>query len=76
MVSMCDSACVTDVTEMCTLAAGLIVLTLMGLLLASRRDTFLGVLARIRTSPRAVRQRHEPTPWTVLSLSSLGVLRV
>ena len=75
MAGMCDSACVSEVTEMCSVA-GLIVMTLMALLLATRRDTFLGLLARIRTSTRAVRLRREPTPWTVLSLSSLCVLRL
>ncbi len=73
MSSMCDSACVTDVTEMCTVAGGLTVTTLLALLLASRRDTFMGLLARTR--PCALPRRRQ-TPWTVLSPISLCVLRV
>ena len=75
MSSMCDSACVTDVSQVCTIAGGLTVTTLLALLLASRRDTFLGLLARTR--PRALlRRRRRHTPWTVLSPISLCVLRV
>jgi len=73
---MCDRACVSEVTEMCTIAAGLIAITLMALLLAMRRDTFVGLLARIRTSQPTLRPRRQRTPWTVPSLSSLCVLRV
>ena len=76
MASMCESACVTEVTDMCSLAAGLIVITLLALLLATRRDTFLGLLARVRTPTSTLRHRGLPPPWTVLSLSSLCVLRV
>lgn len=73
--SMCDSACVTDVSQMCTIAGGLTVTTLLALLLASRRDTFLGLLARTR--PRALRRRRRrQTPWTVLTPVCLCVLRV
>jgi hypothetical protein len=60
---------------MCTNAAGLTPSTLLALLLASRRDTFMGLLARTR--PRALpRRRRRQTPWTVLSPNSLCVLRV
>ena len=76
MSSACDSVCVSEVTDLCSLAAGLSVMTLMALLLATRRDTFLGLLARVRTPPSGPRRRSEPPPWTVLSLSSLCVLRV
>jgi len=75
MSLMCDSACVTDVSEMCTVAGGLTVTTLVALLWASRRDTFMGLLARTR--PCALpRRRRRQTPWTVLSPISLCVLRV
>ena len=75
MSSMCDMACVTDVSEMCTVAGGLTVTTLLALLVASRRDTFMGLLARTR--PCALpRRRRRQTPWTVLSPISLCVLRV
>lgn len=76
MSSMCDSACPTDASAVCTIAGGLTVTTLFLLLLVTRRDTFLGLLARAR--PRAVlrrRRRHRPS-WTVLSPISLCVLRV
>jgi len=75
MSSMRDNACVTDASEMCTVAGGLTVTTLLALLLASRRATFLGLLARTR--PCALpRRRRRQTPWTVLSPISLCVLRV
>ncbi len=75
MSSMCDSACVTEVSEMCTVAGGLTVATLLALLLASRRDTFMGLLARTRLCV-VPRRRRRQTPWTVLSPISLCVLRV
>jgi len=75
MSSMCDSACVTDVSEMCTVAAGVAVVTLLALLLAYRRDTFMGVPARTRPCA-LLRRRRRQTPWTVLSPISLCVLRV
>ncbi len=75
MSSMCDSACVTDLNEMCTVVAGLTVTTLLALLLASRRDTFMGLFARTRPCARPRRRRRQ-TPWTVLSPVSSCVLRV
>ncbi len=75
MGSMCDSACVTDVSVMCTVAGSLTVATLLALLLASRRDTFMGLLARTRPCTLPFRRRRQ-TPWTVLSPISLCVLRV
>ena len=74
MASMCDNACVTEMP--CTLAAGLAVSTLLALLVAFRRDTFMGMLARSRPSALARRPRRERTPWTVLSPFALCVLRV
>ena len=76
MTSMCVSTCVTDIGGECTLAAGLAVTALLALFLASRRDTFLGLFARVGPLFFVRRRRREPTPWTVLSLSSLCVLRV
>ena len=75
MSSLCDSACVMGASQMYAVAAGLAVTSLLALLLASRRDTFMGVLERTR--PRARPRRRRPqTPWTVLSPISLCVLRV
>lgn len=74
--SMCESPCATDIGGECTVAAGLAVTALLALLLASRRDTFLGLLARLSPLFVVRRPRQEPTPWTVLSLTSLCVLRV
>ena len=76
LASMCESPCVADTGGECTIAAGLAVTALLALFLASRRDTFLGLLARIGPLFYVRRRRREPTPWTVLSLSSLCVLRV
>lgn len=75
-VAMCESPCVVDISGECTVAAGLAVTALLALVLASRRDTFLGLLARIGPLFYVRRRRRELTPWTVLSLSSLCVLRV
>lgn len=76
MASMCESPCVTDIGGECAVAAGLAVTALLALFLASRRDTFLGLVARIGPLFFVRRRRRELTPWTVLSLSSLCVLRV
>ena len=76
MASMCESACVTDISGDCTVAAGLAVTALLTLFLATRRATFLSLLARIGPLFYVLRRRRDPTPWTVLSLSSLCVLRV
>lgn len=75
MSEMCETVCVTGVSEACMVAVGLAVMTLLALLLASHRDTYLGLLAR--TGPRSVPlqgRRHKA--WTVLSPISLCVLRV
>lgn len=75
MGSMCDSACITELSKACMVAVALTVLSLLALLLASRRDTFVQVLARHRPSAQARRRRRQ-TPWTVPSPISLCVLRV
>ncbi len=75
MSSLCDRVCLTGVGEVCLVASGLGVTTLLALLLASRRDTFVGLLGRTR--PRALpRRRRRRAPWTVPSPVSLCVLRV
>lgn len=76
LASMCESPCVIDISGECTVAAGLAVTALLALFLASRRDTFLGLLARVGALFYVRRRRRDPTPWTVLSLSSLCLLRV
>ena len=76
LASMCESPCATDIGGACTVAAGLAVTALLALFLASRRDTFLGLLARLSLLFFVRRRRQEPTPWTVMSLSTLCVLRV
>lgn len=75
MSSVCDSVCVTDVSEMCMVAGGLTVMTLLALLVAARRDTLVGLLARARP-PALPHRRRLHTPWSVLSPISLCVLRV
>ncbi len=76
MASMCENSCVTDISGDCIVAAGLAVIALLALFLASRRDTYLGLLARIGPLFYVRRRRWELTPWTVPSLSRLCVLRV
>lgn len=76
LASMCESPCVTDLGGECAVAAGLAVTALLALFLASRRNTFLGLLARLSPLLFVRRPPQEPTPWTVLSLTSLCVLRV
>jgi hypothetical protein len=72
---VCDMSCTAQVTDICTGVAGLSVSSLLALVLARRRDTFLGLLARHHTA--LARRPHQfLTPWTVLSLSRLSVLRV
>lgn len=73
--AMCAGGCVAAVSDACGLAAGLTV-TPMLLLLTSRRNTFIGLLARVRQSYFARRRRRLRTPWTVLSPFALCVLRV
>lgn len=76
VMSTCTSACVDDVADACTLGVSLAVVTILALLLGTRRDTFLGLLARPRVVLLARRPRWSRSPWTVLSLSTLCVLRV
>jgi hypothetical protein len=76
MASMCATPCVTDIASACTVAAGLTVIAILALFLASRRDTFMGLLARTGPVLYVRRRLRDRTPWTVLSLSLLCVLRV
>ena len=75
LAQVCDMPCLEEVTDACTGVAGLTATSLLVLFLGTRRDTFLGLLARDRYA--RTRRPHEPRPpWTVLSLYRLGVLRV
>lgn len=76
MAAMCGDACVTEVGEACSYAAGLATITVLGLLLAIRPDTFMGTIAHSGLSVLARRPRRERTPWTALPRFSLCVLRV
>ena len=74
--SMCATGCLAEFSTVCTLAAGLIVTSGL-LLLASRRGTFLGLVARVRPSVLDHRRRRrDRAPWTVLSPIALCVSRV
>ncbi len=74
--SMCDTACVSEVTTTCALAAAAAIATLAVLLLAaSRRDTFLGLLARTPLTDRALPRGARAAP-AALSRSTLCVWRV
>lgn len=77
MTSMCAYACVDgSASVVCAGAAGLVVTSALVLLLASRRDTYLGLLARLRRAGLARRRLRARTPWLVLSPVSLCVFRV
>ncbi len=69
--SSCEGICLTEMGAAC--AAALAVITLLGLVLTSRRNTFTGLLARARS--RALPRRRQ-RPWSLLSPFSLCVLRV
>lgn len=77
VTSMCVSACVGGTTGVvCTGAAGLVVTSVLILLMAFRRTTYLGLLARLRRAGLARRRLRERTHWLVLSPISLCVFRV
>ena len=77
MTSMCAHPCAGVTTgDLCTAAAGVLLASVLVLILASNRNTFLGLNARLRRQvvlPLRIRQR---TPWLVLSPASLCVFRV
>ncbi len=73
VATLCPDACATAV---CSLAAGAATVTVLALLLGSRRHTFLGRVARPRrTAPREGTWWSQRL-WTVLPLSGPGLLRV
>ncbi|WP_148076982.1 hypothetical protein [Nocardioides aurantiacus] len=77
MTSMCDDMCAgITATVVCTAAAGFFLTGLAALLMASPRNTLIGLLARTpRPGPR--RRRGRPrTPWLTPSPVSLCVFRV
>lgn len=71
----CTSPC-AQIVSVCGLGVALAVVSILGLLLVGRRDTFVGLLARRQAVHFIRRPPWLRTPWTVLSLSSLCVLRV
>ncbi len=77
MAGMCDAACASGAARAtCALAAAAAPLTLLGLLMTRRRNTFLGLLTRT-TGPLIVkRERSRWSGWLVLSPMSLCVWRV
>lgn len=76
MPPMCGNACVSDTTSAVCAGVGVIVTSLLGLFLAYRRNTFMGLLARVRRPGLTRRRLRERTPWVVLSPVSLCVFRV
>ncbi len=75
--SLCETPCAGGTTGvLCGVAVALVVTSVLLLLLTSRRDTFLGLLARVRRAGLVRRRRRQRTPWLVRSPVSLGVLRV
>ncbi len=74
---MCNGVCATHSAATCALVVVLTVISLLGLLLSRRRDTYLGVTARLQARPRPVQtERQRPPRWTVLTLTDLCLLRV
>lgn len=76
MASMCGIACVSDTTGVGCTGVGVVVTSVLVLLLASRRNTFMGLQARVRRPGLTRRRLRERTPWIVLSPASLCVFRV
>lgn len=73
---MCDGVCATQSTATCAVIV-LTVVSVLGLLLGRRRDTYLGLTARqCARSQLAQTERQRPPRWTVLTLTDLCVLRV
>lgn len=77
MAGMCDAACAAGTVEaVCSVVAVAAPLTLLGLLLTRRRESYLGLLTRT-TGPFIVRREHRRwRGWSVLSPISLCVWRV
>ncbi len=76
MAPMCGNACVSGTTSVVCTGAGLVVTSVLVLLIAARRNTYLGLLARVRRPGPGRRRLRERTPWVVLSPVSLCVFRV
>ena len=76
MSGMVNASGVSFLNDMGEATVAPVAAAFLALFLASRRDTFLGLLARIGALFFVRRRRRPLTPWTVLSLSSLCVLRV
>lgn len=81
MASMCGGPCVGATSNVvCAGAAGLVVglvvATVLVLFLATRRRTYLGLVARIRRSGLAERRPPGRQPWVVLRPGDLCIWRV
>lgn len=74
---MCNGVCATHSAATCAFVVVLAGVSLLGLLLTRRRNTSLGVMARLPTRPRRIQtDRQRPPRWTVLTLTEMCVLRV
>ena len=74
---MCPDGCPTLATGvLCATVIGFVVTGVMALLLASVRNPFLGLLARVQRPGLARRRLRLGTPWLDLSPVSLCVFRV
>jgi hypothetical protein len=73
---MCRGVCASHSAAACALVV-LALASLLGLLMSQRRDTYLGIAARLVTRPTPRQHgRERPPRWTVLTLTDLCVLRV
>jgi len=74
---MCEVACVSETAmTVCSVAAVAAPLTLLGLLLTRRRESYLGLLARTTGPLHVLRERRVWRGWYPLSPVSLCVWRV
>ncbi|GAB2754284.1 hypothetical protein GCM10027020_02950 [Nocardioides salsibiostraticola] len=76
MAPMCGNPCVSDTSSVACTGVGVILTSLLVLFLAFRRNTFMGLLTRVRRPGLTRRRLRERTPWVVLSPVSLCVFRV
>jgi len=76
MATLCGGTCTDEVGMLCGGVVALTSLTLLALLLGSRRDTYLGLLPRPHRLAFVRPGSTEPSPWIPLSPVALCVLRI
>ena len=76
MEGMCNGVCASDTETVCSFAAVGAPVTLLGLLLTRRRQSYLGLLARATDTVCMPRLRRTWRGWFLLSPVSLCTWRV